>query len=226
MTKRAIFTFYNIQIDRQMAKLHHEVVRKYNNVENCDFFPLEYQKPDGEMYPDEAMDYGVDYLFNKKNYDTILILEVDCVPLEKDSFNYIFGAAEKNILVGNVQRSAHIDNNEHTYVAPSAFCLTKELYNKLGRPKFSPTRRGDIAEEYTYRCEQTGIPVERFYPHSFVRRNLNEDVWDLGKGKPEFGIGTTFINKNEKKMFFHLFESRYHIWNDIFYEKCIELLNS
>ncbi len=226
MTKKAIFTFYNIQIDKKMAKLHHEVVRKYNNVENCDFLPLEYQKPDGEMYPDDAMDYGVKHLFYEKDYDTILILEVDCLPLNHQSFNYTFEQAEKGILVGNSQRSMHIENNEHVYVAPSAFCLTKSLYEKLGRLRFAPSRRGDIAEEYTFRCEEMNIPVEKFYPKSFIRKNVRQDVWNLGTNGPEYGIGTIFINKEEKETFFHLFESRFHLWNDIFYDKCIELLNN
>jgi len=226
MKKRAIFTFYNKQIDRKMVGLHHEVVQKYNNVENCDFFPLEYQKPDGEMYPDDAMDYGVHHLFYKQNCDTILILEVDCLPLSTESFNYAFQQAEKGILVGNSQRSGHIENNEHVYVAPSAFCFTKELYERLNGLRFTPTRRGDIAEEYTYKCEEFGIPIEMFQPESYIRRNMRHDNWNLGTNKAEYGIGTTFINNDKLKVFFHLFESRLHIWNNLFYDKCDELLNS
>ena len=226
--KRAIFTFYNMQIERKMIDLHHQVVKKYNNIENCDFLPLEYQKEDGEIYPDDAMNYGINHIFYDLNYDTVLILEVDCLPLSKNSFDYTFSAAEKGILVGNTQRSGHIKNDEHVYIAPSTFCLTKKLYEKLGKPSFAPTIRGDIAEEYTYICEEKNIPTEKFYPKSFIRRNIRQDIWHLGKQTKnmEYGIGTTFINKNEEKMFFHLFESRYHIWNDIFFDKCLELLNT
>jgi hypothetical protein len=224
--KRAIFTYYNFQIDQKIPKYHSKVVKKYNNVENCDYLPLEYKESDGKIYPDQVIDYAINHLFYDLHYDTILILEVDCVPLEKDSLNYIFDVAEKNILVGNSQRSGHIENNEHVYIAPSTFCITKSLYEQLGKLSFSPSRRGDIAEEYTYVSEKLGITIEKFYPQSFIRRNLSQDIWDLGKNKPEYGIGTTYINKYGKQMFFHLFETRFHIWNEIFYDKCDSLLNN
>ena len=71
--KRAIFTYYNYQINPQIPKLHHEVVRKYNNVENCDFYPLEYTKPDGQMFPDDAIHYGMRELFVEKEYDDFVM---------------------------------------------------------------------------------------------------------------------------------------------------------
>jgi hypothetical protein len=226
--KRAIFTFYNLQIEKKMIDLHHQVVKKFNNVENCDFLPMEYRKKDGDIYPDDVINYGINHLFYNLNYDTILILEVDCLPLSKNSFEYIFNVAEKDILIGNTQRSGHIENNEHVFIAPSAFCLTKKLHERLEKLSFAPTNRGDISEEYTYLCEKKNIPMEKFYPKSFVRRNIRQDIWHLGDSLKnlEYGIGTTFINKYEKEMFFHLFESRYHIWNEIFFDKCYQLLNS
>ena len=224
--KRAIFNYYNYQINPQIPKLHHEVVRKYNNVENCDFYPLEYTKPDGQMFPDDAIHYGMRELFAEKEYDTVLLLEVDCIPLHKDSFNYMFKRAEEGVLIGNGQRSMHIDNNQHVFVAPSAFCISASVLKELGAPGFNPTTRGDIAEEYTYRAEEMGLPIEFLKPQSFIRRNIRQDRWDLGDDGPEYGIGTTFINKEDTPMFFHLFETRYHIWNDLFYDKCRECLNN
>ncbi|MBM3207924.1 MAG: hypothetical protein FJZ57_04890 [Chlamydiae bacterium] len=223
--KRAIFTFYNHQIDSELVRLHHEVVNKLNTLDNCDFCPLQYKQPDGEMYPDDAMNYGIQHLFYEKNYDTILILEVDCIPFNPYSLEYTFKTAESGILVGDSQRAMHLQNDEHMYVAPSAFCIAKDLYEKLGKISFAPTRRGDIAEEYTYKCEELGNPIEFYMPKHFIRHPRNGYRWDLGKGRSSFGIGTTFVNKNQELMFFHLFESRSHVWNSIFYDKCEEILN-
>jgi hypothetical protein len=41
---------------------------------------------------------------------------------------------------------------------------------------------------------------------------------------PEYGIGTTFINQYGKEMFYHLFQSRFGKFNDLFFVKCAELL--
>ena len=37
------------------------------------------------------------WCFAEKEYDTVLLLEVDCIPLHKDSFNYMFKRAEEGV---------------------------------------------------------------------------------------------------------------------------------
>lgn len=221
--KNAIFTFYNNQIDDRMIFLHHEIVGKMcQEIEDLDFRPFNYVKPDGEMYPDQAMDMGFKTLFNRDGYEMVMSLEIDCIPLNKESLLYAFSKAREGIFIGNSQRSCHIDNDEHMFIAPSMFVMNREIYSKLGSPNFGPTVRGDIAEECTYQCEALGIPMEFLMPKSYVRDPIGAP-WDLGKERGKYGIGTTYANKEGDELFYHLFESRLACWNSYFYDKCEEV---
>jgi len=218
--KKAIFTFYNNQIDDRMIFLHHEIVgRMCEEIEDLDFRPFNYVKPDGEIFPDQAMDMGFKTLFNKENYEMIMCLEIDCIPLSKESLLYAFSKAKEGIYIGNSQRSCHIDNDEHMFIAPSMFVMNRDIYDKLNKPDFKPTIRGDIGEECTYKCEELEIPIEFLMPKSYERDPIGTP-WDLGKGRGKYGIGTTYGNENGKELFYHLFESRLACWNSIFYDKC------
>lgn len=223
--KRCIFSYSNHQIEDKIITLQNKVIDKYNKIFNCKYEYLRYKEPDGKMFPDQVIDYAFQKLFYEENYETILMLDIDCVPLSTEALEYTFQQAEEGKLIGNVQRSNHIENNKHTYVAPSALCITRETFEKLGRPSFKTSNRGDIAEELTYLAEQKGIEIEKFMPKSYESLPFaGGKPWSLGDGEPEYGIGTTFINKNNKEMFYHLFESRVHKFNDLFFLKCAQLL--
>lgn len=225
---RAIFTYSNHQIDDKISYLQRQVVNKFNTDPMCKYEYLHYKKPDGEMTPDQVIDYGIQKLFYIDNYDTILLLDIDCIPLSTEALEYIFKRAEQGVLIGNAQRSNHLENNKHTYPAPSCIALTKKMYEVLGRPSFNVTNRGDIGEELTYIAEQKGIEIEMFMPgkHEEVPYwNTGErKLWDLADGQPQFGIGTTFVNKHGKDMFYHLFQSRLNVFNDLFFLKCASIM--
>jgi|TARA_R100000482_G_C5131265_1_gene152110 hypothetical protein len=221
--RKAIFTFYNDQIDDKMIFLHHEIVgRMCEEIEGLDFRPYNYRKPDGEMYPDQAMDIGFKTLFLEHDYEMVMSLEIDCIPLNKESLLYAFSKAKDGIFIGNSQRSCHIDNNEHMFIPPSMFVMNRDLYEKLERPDFRPTTRGDIGEECTYQCEELGLPMEFLMPKTYEREPIGFP-WDLGNGRSKYGIGTTYANENGDELFYHLFESRLACWNSYFYDKCEEV---
>lgn len=223
--KRCIFSYSNHQIEDKIITLQNKVIDKYNKIFNCKYEYLRYREPDGKMFPDQVIDYGLQKLFYEDNYDTVLILDIDCIPLSAYALEYTFEQAEQGKLVGNIQRSNHIENNKHTYVAPSGICLTKEMYEKLGKPSFKITKRGDIGEELTYLAEEKELKIEKFLPSSYEALPFNgSKPWQLGDGQPEYGIGTTFVNDNGEEMFYHLFESRVHKFNDLFFLKCANLL--
>ena len=225
--KRCIFTYNNFQVDEKIVQFQKMVIDRLNNIPNCKYEYLRYNAPDGEVFPDAVIDYAFKKLFYEDNYDTILLLDIDCVPMNLDSLLYCFEQAEKNILIGNIQRSNHIDNNEHTYVSPSAMCISKELFEKLGQPSFAPNNRGDVGESLTYRAEQMGIQIEKFMPTSYEKLPYKRDTpWPLSKGLPDYGIGTTFVNDFGKPMFYHLFQSSMNLHNQLFYMKCIDILKS
>lgn len=223
--KRCIFTYSNHQINDTIITLQSKVIDKLNKIFNCKYEYLRYKEPDGKMFPDQVIEYGFEKLFYEDNYETILMLDIDCVPLSTNALEYIFNQAESGKLVGNVQRSNHLDNNKHTYVAPSCMAITKEIYEKLGKPSFKPTNRGDIGEELTYLAEKNKIEVEKFMPkHYEALPSKGDKPWALGDGEPEYGIGTTFVNKDNQEMFYHLFESRVHTFNNLFFLKCANIL--
>lgn len=225
LKKRAIFTYCNPDVDRKISHLHGKIIEKFNKIPNCKYEFLMYNAKDGEVVPNQVIDYALSELFFKKNYESILILDIDCIPLNEYALEYIFTEAEKGKLIGNIQRSNHLQNNQHIYVAPSCVCLTKDMFVKLGNPSFKITNRGDIGEELTYLCEQNNIEIEMFMPSSYEKLPYGDDKpWDLKDDMPKYGIGTTFVNKEGKEMFYHLFQSRLNYFSDLFFLKCAKLM--
>lgn len=228
MKKRAIFTYSNHQIEDKIPYLQKQIINKFNTNKLCKYEYLHYKKPDGEMTPDQVIEYGLEKLFYEDNYHTILMLDIDCIPLSTHALEYIFDRAEQGILIGNAQRSNHIENNKHIYPAPSCIALTKETYEKLGKPNWKPTSRGDIGEELCYIAEEKGIEIEMFMPSKYEElpyfTNTERKPWPLQDGQPEFGIGTTFVDKNGNEMFYHLFQSRLNVFNHLFFLKCASIM--
>ena len=114
--KRGIFTFYNLSLDTDIVRLQSEVVKKFNTT--ADFYPLLSKTHEEEVIHPDAVDYGFNQLFVEEKYDTVLLLDVDCIPLNAYALEYTFEQAEKGKLIGNVQRGMHFDNDENNYVAP------------------------------------------------------------------------------------------------------------
>ena len=228
MTRRAIFTYSNHQIDEKISYLQKQIINKFNTNKKCKYEYLHYKKPDGEMTPDQVIDYGINKLFYEDNYDTVLMLDIDCIPLSEQALEYTFDQAEKGILIGNVRRSSHIENNKHISPAPSCIALTREMFEKLGKPSFAITNRGDIGEELAYIAEQQSMPIEMFMPSKFeenpVWPNDVRKPWDLQDGQPQYGIGTTFVDDKGNEMFYHLFQSRVNIFNHLFFLKCASIM--
>lgn len=225
LIKKCIFTYCNHQIDENFMLLHQNVVEKFNNFQNCKYEFLKYLGNDGEIFPDQAIDYAFNKLFYEDKYDVILMLDIDCIPLDSYAIEYVFNKALQGYIIGNIQRSNHINNNEHVYIAPSAICISKKTFEKLNKPSFAPTYRSDIGEELCFMAEEQDIPLEMFLPKNYEQLPLNENnPWELKNDMPRYGIGTTFIDSKEKEMFYHLFQSRYHKFNNLFFDKCISIL--
>lgn len=221
--KKAVLTYYNNEVDPEIPEYHKKVIDKLN-FGTFDYKPLFSPRPENEVTHNDSLDYGINYLFYREDYDIVMVMDVDCIPLSTDALNYTFKRASEGALIGNVQRSCHIDNGEHLFVSASLLCISKETFEKLGKISFAPDHiKSDNAEYFTWEAEKQGVPIEFFMPKSYIRDPRNT-TWDLGQGKEKYGIGTTFKNKNGHEMFFHLFECRKHIWNIYFYDKCDEIL--
>jgi hypothetical protein len=223
--KRCIFTYNNFQVDDKVAEYQRLVVEKLNTIPNCYFEYLKYNAPDGVVYPDAVIDYAFNKLFYEQNYDTILMLDIDCIPLSTEALRYMFESAEKNVMIGNIQRANHLENNKHTYIAPSAICISREYFDLLGKPSFIPTNKGDVGESLTYRAEEINLPMELLMPSTYEKLPYKRpEPWPLSDDMPCYGIGTTFVDKNNREMFYHLFQSSMNLHNDLFYDKCVNIL--
>ena len=221
--KRSILSFYDVAMDTRVVEYQQKVLERFNKT--ADYYPLLSQKTEEEILHYQGLDYGVGKLFDD-GYDTVLILDTDCIPLNSYALDYIFSQAENDILIGNAQRSMHINNDEHMYIGSSCLCLSKNLYEKFGRRTFAPDHiKADTCEYYSYDAEAHGVPIEIFMPKSYIRDDLG-GKWNLGKGRGSYGIGTTFVNSLGVEMFFHLFSSRQRVYNTYFYDKCEEILNT
>jgi hypothetical protein len=220
--KRAILTYYNDNIDKNLLTYQQKVLDKFNTT--ADYHPLLCKQGIDQIIHYQALDYGVGQLFSEQ-YDSVLILDIDCIPLNSYALEYIFERAEQNVIIGNAQRSGHIENNEHLYIGSSCFCLNRQIYEDFGQMTFAPDHiKADTCEHYTYEAEKRGVEFEIFMPKSYIRQAIGCD-WDLGKGRPKYGIGTTFMNSLSVEMFFHLFSSRDRVYNAYFYDKCEQVLS-
>ena len=75
---------------------------------------------------------------------------------------------------------------QHVYVSPCFLAISRNLYEKLGRPSFNHNQRGDCAEEITWRAKEQGYNVGLVYPSSVVDR-----CYPLDNGL-SFGWGTVY----------------------------------
>ncbi|MED5271138.1 MAG: hypothetical protein VYE26_06775, partial [Pseudomonadota bacterium] len=119
--KRSILSFYDVAMDTHVVEYQQKVLEKFNK--SADYYPLLSQKTEEEILHYQGLDYGVGKLFDD-GYETGLMLDTDCIPLNSYALEYIFSQAEKDILIGNAQRSMHIDNDEHMYIGSSCLCLS------------------------------------------------------------------------------------------------------
>lgn len=220
----AIFTYCNFQIDPRIKLYQHGVINKFAQGIGVSFHPLEYKGKDGEMFPNQAIDFGLNSLFYEKNYDTVMILDIDCVPLSTRAIQYTFAKASQGVMIGNIQRSNHLSNNEHLFIGSSCLTLSKSTFEKLGKPTAAPNSRGDICEEWMYLAEEKNIPTEVFIPKTYETSPCLVENWPLKEGFNPYGIGTTFMSTDGEDRFYHLFESRTNLNVDRFVKKCLSLL--
>ena len=218
--KRAIFTFYNLSLDTDIVRLQAEVV-KFNTT--ADFLPLCSQTHGEEVIHPDAVDYGFNQLFVEKKYDTVLLLDVDCIPLNAYALEYTFEQAEKGKLIGNVQRGMHLDNDEHNYVAPSAFCLTRQMYEDFGRLTVKPDhRRGDCCGYYTYAAQEKEQRLRCIHQLTFnVDQSRESGIWERSwRAGYWYYIFKSFRSRDVLSFIL----AREQIYNVYFYDKCEEIL--
>jgi len=223
---KCIFTYNNFQINPVIIEHQKAVLNKLNIFTDIEHEHLFYNAKDGDVVPDQVIDHALPVLFYEKGYSSVLILDVDCIPLSSNALDYTFNQCESGKLIGNVQRSNHLNNNKHLYCGASCVAISRNTWEKIGRPSSAPTNRSDICEEYAWLSSQNNVDIEFFTPLEYERLPYNEpNPWPLDDILPPYGIGTTFGNNKNEPMFYHLFQSRLNLHVELFINKCNSLLN-
>lgn len=229
----AIISIYMSNVSDQVAYSQKTVVDKFNKsgIQFYQFKHNELNDSDNAHVLHGRLLEGAIEFARKENHDAILFLDIDCIPLSDFAIDYCFEQAYNGKLIGSVQRSNHIENNQHLYAAQSNFCFLIELYDRAGKPTLCPTNRGDTAEELTFRAEEIGAEVELFLPkcydappYFFGWEQNYVPYWALADGMPYYGIGTTFAN-HLGDLFWHNFQICQPGQERRFISKCQEILN-
>jgi hypothetical protein len=224
-----IASLFMKNIDERTVRFQTQVVQKFNKSKIA-HYPVLTDAP-----PGYTMDKLVDML-EEKGHDAIMFLDIDCVPVNNVALDYFFQQAYAGKVIGDAQRSNHIENDQHVFAAPHNVTFTIETYRKCGNPSFLPNYRGDVAEELTFAAEENNIPVEIVMPLRYdsppIKFDWEKDqrkYWALADGMPGYGIGTTFGHTDETGATQDLFWHNYQIFHpgqqERFWRKCEELLN-
>jgi hypothetical protein len=218
-----IASIFMKNIAEQTVLLQKRVVEKFNPSKIFHYQVL------SEAPPGYTMDKLIEML-RERGHDAIMFLDIDCVPINECAIDYMFKQAYAGKIIGDAQRSNHIDNDQHVFAAPHNVTFTIDNYDKLGKPSFMPNYRGDVAEELTFRAEESKIDVEIIMPIKFdappIRMDWEknaETFWRLADGMPNYGIGTTF-GTSESELFWHNYQIFHAGQQERFQNKCKELL--
>lgn len=204
--KLAFFTFFDhSNRDPEVTEYHQKVTSYFNMPWN--YIPIDYKI----INHGGAIEYIIKNLSDKIQY--FAFFDNDCLPLVNNLHEIIYlKLLDKLTLYGGCQTASHIHKEkEHPFVAPSSFCISADLYKKIGQPHLGDSiKRSDTVEETTFRCQELGYQVCMVYPVSYfplteeeIESSGNPKFWTLQKGFDhhiKFGLGTNYGN-----LFFHAF---------------------
>jgi len=196
--KAGIFSFFMDNIPKEALEAQKAVVNKFNK-SGHQFMQVLTQTRHG-ISMDAAWHWSnvqvrkeLRMLPKQFDFDVVMFLDIDAIPLNADAIDSYVEQAYNGTLVGNIQRTNHLQNGQHVFVAPSAMALSVERFWDIGRPSALETGRSDVAEEYTWLAQKAGVPVRFYMPLRFdAAPEEAPNGWALADGMPRYGLGTTF----------------------------------
>lgn len=219
-----IASIFMRNVDQKTVQLQKDVVTKFNK-SGIQFYHLLTDGSHGDTMTQVVP------MLKQRGHDAIMFLDIDCVPLTHTAIDYMFHGAYNGKLMGDAQRSNHIDNGQHVFCGAHNITFMIENYEKCGSPTFNPTPRGDVAEELTWKARESNIEVETLMPLSYdappIRMSWEKETepfWRLADGMPNYGIGTTY-GKDGEGLFWHCWQIFHPGQQERFWNKCEELLN-
>lgn len=146
-----------------------------------------------DMLHHEWLEDVCNRILDNEDFDVVVFFDVDCVPLTKNLYEHLLERVDMNTICGIEQTCESNASDGHIYAGPACLAIPKNvLYNVLrmhDRICFSPDKYSDIAQRFTYDCQDIGVNV------NFLKVTSVEDPrWRIGKTDVMFGVGTTYDN--------------------------------
>lgn len=197
-----IVSFHNGNLNPELIEMQKKVFEHFE-------IPLE------QIKTDFSHPAAIDWYLDKHEWDAVVIFDADCIPLNKDVVITALSCLTDNLVdvYGAAQKASHIPNSK-IYCSPAFIAFTKKTYEKIGKPSFHATERGDVGEEITYKAIEKGLILKILLP-----KVVEKPMWELADGIM-FGYGTSYRNE-----VYHAFESNAnHHSTSRFIEKCKEII--
>jgi hypothetical protein len=174
-----------------------------------------------------------DYLSSQKNWDSITLFDVDCIPITKDCVNKaIILISDENTIYGNAQVSNLFEINQYKtppFAAPSFLSFSRKVWeeSKCKNFKFThyPNPDGhltevDVAEMFTRENEKQGRRILLAYPTKCDTDHTWKYDGNFGYPKFSYGNGTEYESGT-----FHNFQIRIPDKQIVFVNYCKKILN-
>lgn len=146
-----------------------------------------------------GMDHGVwmkDILTAADDNDIIIIVDIDCIPLNSLAIDRAIESAQQGNIFGCAQSANHI-NPDYVYAGPMFMALTGKTWRSIGQPSLVADTEFDVGGRLSFVAQQAGRSLDVVYPS-----DVAVPKWLLGE-RYIFGPFTIYENS-----FLHLFESR------------------
>jgi hypothetical protein len=153
------------------------------------------------------------------NFDYYIFFDIDCIPLKLDFYNKVLDQIkDNNTITGVIQTANHLSNPLNTYIGQAFMAFSRDVFYKIGCPNSIGDYTHEEFQRYTDLSIDHGVRVLYWMP-----TGVKIPMWDLvkdGHKIGQFGIGTTYEN-----LIYHNFCSRNGDYKELFFQKCLEVIN-
>jgi len=153
-------------------------------------------------YTQKRMNHGMwmNEMFQEDDADILFFVDCDCIPLNREIIDTSISLCENGYLVGNAQVSNHLPAKHMLFCAPSFLCISRNYYERIGRPSCINNNISDVGQELTREANRREMRTKMFFPNRFSGVPIG-GIWRLG-GYGYYGLGTIFQNS-----IYHQFQS-------------------
>lgn len=158
----------------------------------------------------DQLDHGLwmnDQLRNLDDQDILVIVDIDCIPLNHDILKRAVAIAEEGGILGCAQVANHLETKDFIYAAPCFLAIKGRTYRELDSPNMCPTNSYDAGGYLTFIAQKKKVPVHLVYPTSTA-----VPKWVLSNNCV-YGLFTIYEDS-----ILHLFESRLLVLINTFLE--------